>query len=474
VASITLPANRNVVVLAIDLVGSAPPQVAATPTFTPAPGTYASAPQVSMSDSTSGAAIYYTTNGTTPTTSSTKYAAGTPISVGTTETIEAIAVASGYTNSAVASAKYTISASGTTSTSVSLASKDDVIGIGTTGTAVSNGGLDGGGNAYAANLLGTSIAWSGATFALGGANANDAVSNATIALAAGNYSSVTLLAAAVNGNQPNQKFVVTYTDGTTTSITQSLSDWFTPQSYAGESIVATMAYRISASGATSSGPFYLYGYSLAINSGKTVASITLPANRNVVVLAIDLANAISAPGATPTSVSLASKDDVIGIDNTGTAVSDGGLDASGNAYAANLLGTSITWSGATFALGSANADDAVSSATIALPAGNYSSVALLATAVNGNQPNQKFGVTYTDGTTTSITQSLSDWHTPQSYPGESVVSSMAYRVTASGATGGGPFDLYGYSLAINSAKTVASITLPSNRDVVVLAIDLVN
>ena len=50
--------------------------------------------------------IYYTTNGATPTTSSTKYAA--PISVTTTETLKAVAVATGYTNSAVATGAYTI------------------------------------------------------------------------------------------------------------------------------------------------------------------------------------------------------------------------------------------------------------------------------------------------------------------------------------------------------------------------------
>ena len=83
---------------------SGPP--AATPTFSPAAGTYTSAQTVTISDSTTGHTIYYTTNGTTPTTSSTKYTA--PISVGTSETLEAIAVATGYTNSAVASAAYTI------------------------------------------------------------------------------------------------------------------------------------------------------------------------------------------------------------------------------------------------------------------------------------------------------------------------------------------------------------------------------
>ena len=80
----------------------------ATPTFSPAAGTYTSAQSVTISDATSGATIYYTTNGTTPTTSSTKYIG--PITVSSTETLEAIAVAAGDTNSAVASAVYTINA----------------------------------------------------------------------------------------------------------------------------------------------------------------------------------------------------------------------------------------------------------------------------------------------------------------------------------------------------------------------------
>ena len=78
----------------------------ATPTFSPAAGTYSAAQSVSLSEATPGATIYYTTNGTTPTTSSTKYAG--PITVSSTETLEAIAAATGDTNSAVGSATYTI------------------------------------------------------------------------------------------------------------------------------------------------------------------------------------------------------------------------------------------------------------------------------------------------------------------------------------------------------------------------------
>lgn len=80
--------------------------IAATPTFSPAAGTYTSAQTVIISDTTSGAIIYYTTDGTTPTTSSSVYT--TPLIISTTTTLKAIAVASGYTNSAVGSATYTI------------------------------------------------------------------------------------------------------------------------------------------------------------------------------------------------------------------------------------------------------------------------------------------------------------------------------------------------------------------------------
>jgi hypothetical protein len=79
---------------------------AATPTFSPAAGTYTSAQTVTISDTTSGASIYYTTDGSIPTTSSTHYTAA--IQVSSTEAVKAIATASGYSQSAVGSAAYTI------------------------------------------------------------------------------------------------------------------------------------------------------------------------------------------------------------------------------------------------------------------------------------------------------------------------------------------------------------------------------
>lgn len=77
------------------------------PSMSPPPGTYGSAQSVSLT-AAPGAAIYYTTDGSTPTTHATLY--GAPIDVSASLTVSAIAVLAGWRNSAVASGAYTISA----------------------------------------------------------------------------------------------------------------------------------------------------------------------------------------------------------------------------------------------------------------------------------------------------------------------------------------------------------------------------
>ena len=88
-----------------EVAGGSTPTVA-TPTFSPAAGTYTSAQSVTISSATEGATIYYTTDGTEPTTNSTQYNGA--ISVSSSTTIKAIATAAGYDNSSVATATYTI------------------------------------------------------------------------------------------------------------------------------------------------------------------------------------------------------------------------------------------------------------------------------------------------------------------------------------------------------------------------------
>ena len=96
------PANAVTYTIQVNSLGTA-----ATPTFSLPAGTYTFASQsTTISDTTAGAVIHCTTNGTTPTASSPVCSGA--ISITATETIEALAIAPGYVNSAVATAVYTV------------------------------------------------------------------------------------------------------------------------------------------------------------------------------------------------------------------------------------------------------------------------------------------------------------------------------------------------------------------------------
>ena len=78
-----------------------------TPTFNPLPGTFTTTPSVTISTSTGGATIRYTTNGTTPSeTVGTIYSS--PVTISSSLTLQAIAYESGFSDSAVASGTYVI------------------------------------------------------------------------------------------------------------------------------------------------------------------------------------------------------------------------------------------------------------------------------------------------------------------------------------------------------------------------------
>jgi hypothetical protein len=91
--------------------------VLASPAFSPAGGSYTTTQTVTLSGP-AGATIYYTTNGTTPTISSSVYTSGSPITVSSSETLEAMAVETGFSNSPVSTAAYTINSGSTTYISI--------------------------------------------------------------------------------------------------------------------------------------------------------------------------------------------------------------------------------------------------------------------------------------------------------------------------------------------------------------------
>ena len=116
---ITVSSTETIQVIAIDTAGGlSASQTAsqaftvleATPTFSPVAGQIQAGGTVTILDADPNATIYYTTNGSTATTSGNKYSNSTPITVSSSETINAIAIntTSGYNVSANASAAYTV------------------------------------------------------------------------------------------------------------------------------------------------------------------------------------------------------------------------------------------------------------------------------------------------------------------------------------------------------------------------------
>ncbi len=442
----------------------------------------------------------------------------------------------------------------------------NVTGIEADGTKFS-GGLDGVGNAISSTNLGSSLTWNGLNFQFGPVGANDVVqaTGQTIQLPANSYSQVEILVTGVLGNQVSQSFAVNYTDGTTTTRSQSISDWYSFQNYQRESVALAMPYRDLAQGGEDHRTFNVYGFTIYLDSSKTVSSITLPSDSNLEILAISLKAALAAPtnltataassteidlswtastssvdgynvfrgtvdggsypvlvNTSPLSASTTSFQDttvipgntyyyvvqaassaaytplsaqasastpatsvnstvdlsqllnIDGITTKGTAFATG-ADGKGDALPGDLLGTSLTSGGVQFDIAQANTLNVLESGgqTITLPAGSYSQLQFVAIGVQGNQTGQKFTVAYTDGTVETITQSLSDWYTPQNYPGESVAATLSYRNTSSGGTDKRNFDVYRYTITLDSTKTVASLQLPDDSNVELLAVTLV-
>jgi hypothetical protein len=641
----------------------------------------------------------------------------TAVVVGPTLTFTAASNAAGGTSNVTvtgtsgaivhsAAVSLTVSAAGSGNGVVSLASLYNINASVNDGSPAANGGFDTSGYAYSANLLGNQVTWNGVSYPMGTPGAPNGVSSVTVPTPAGRYNTVEILGAGVNGTQANQLFSAIYTDGTTVSYFRDMTDWAYPTTAANETKVLSMAYRVMPNGAAQSGPYFVSGYQLALDPTKTLKSVVLPNNRNVVILgvhltaapadfslsvspsavsmqagatastqlavspingftgsvsfsatglpagvtasfsgftltftatgnvasstanvtvtatsgplthttsvalttvagptkitslpagtpqcasengtctppagstasvyfgiggsyygkqgvtsaigcntsvfgdpavgsgkacyvvvntlpsgvkscAVDFGNctiaagtsatvfyganginvyktgmtgtfscspttfggdpvpnvlkscgfaATSAPSGPPVQVDLSAAYNHFAIVNDGTFFPLGYADNSTSNYSANTLGSTLTWSGIGFRFGAAGAMDSVANRTVALPAGRYSSLKFLGTGVQGNQAGQRFVVRYTDGSTATASVSLSDWLNPQSYAGETIVSTMPYRDLYLAQKQFVSTHLYGYSIALDPSKTVSSVALPGSNLVVVLAMTLV-
>jgi Pro-kumamolisin, activation domain len=393
---------------------------------------------------------------------------------------------------------------GGSGTPVNLASAFNLDGIYSDGTTFSTAGLDGDGNAYSSNLLTANRVLNGVQFNFGPANAMDVVQGTgqNITLPAGQFTTLQLLGTAVNGHQVGQTLVVNYSDGTSTTFTQTFGDWSSGLGgAANESEAVAMQYVDGGNGSKVEGQRNLYAYLLALDSTKTVASLTLPKNSNVVVLAATLTTQNVG-----TQISLASAFNIGGLFSNGTTFDaslgmDGGGDGCSlpngcsDAFSSQQLGLTLdtvptlTFNNLVFDFGSVNTVDCTSACildaidlnpgvTVKLPANQQaaaSTLMLLGTGVQGGGT-ATVTVNYTTGSASAFTQTFSDWCNFQNNQYETIAVGSISRINSDGTLStGASCNLYAYTYPLDATRIVQSIALKnatSNFQTIVFAATL--
>jgi hypothetical protein len=444
----------------------------------------------------------------------------------------------------------------TGTTSVNLAPYYNVSGIYDPGTTYTTGGFDNDGYSYSSKTLSGSVVFNGLTFNLGPVNAKDAVygTGTAIPLPAGKFSSLYMLGAMVNNIPPAETFTVTYTDGTTTTLNQNMSDWFNAAGWPGESVINCSEKRNYQDGTQQSDSVCVYGYVITLDPTRIVQSVTIPNNRNIVMLAMDLQtppvpgtfvytppagtvepvgtdtlsvaftptdttdyqpttgtvklvvtnavtpivtpviswptpanipygtalsniqlDAVAMGTPRPTPVTPTSQLVPISTSTDGTAYNLSGFDGNGNTYSYKQLNNgSVQFAGTTFTLGQPNVPNSITNGAVyslGSAQGNYSTLYLIGAATTTGQTSQPFILTYSDtGNPVTETLDMSSWAQSAGYSDESIVAKTTYANTKSGGENSGTFDLYGYTLAVDPTRTLVSVSVPNNRNVVIMAL----
>jgi hypothetical protein len=240
----------------------------------------------------------------------------------------------------------------------------------------------------------------------------------------------------------------------------------------------------------------------ALTGANTPAAMTLTASGSGVSTQTFPVNVLVNPplaGGTGIVVDLTAAYNVNGFCNDSNCISvfnSGSIDNSGDIYSFNQLDPPDTnplvldVNGTRFSFGQANQKDAVygtGANPISLPSGHFNGLQILASGVGGSQysplvqVSQTIIVTYADTTTQTFTQTFDNWYGGASCTtwnpcaaGESVAVTLPYIEIDSTLYPryDGIYYLYAYTFALDSSKAVESLTLPNNRDVVMLAATL--
>ena len=108
-----------------------------------------------------------------------------------------------------------------------------------------------------------------------------------VLLPAGSFKTLRILGATHNGDVVTTA-TVTYTDGSAAQVPLALTDWAAGTGHNGNTVEIAMDHRIKAGQGVDGPPVQLFGTSLPLDAGKSVLSLTLPADPRLEVYAASL------------------------------------------------------------------------------------------------------------------------------------------------------------------------------------------
>jgi|GEM_PF-537827 len=273
---------------------------------------------------------------------------------------------------------------------------------------------------------------------------------------------------------------ITYTDGTKQPFTITFSDW-TLNGGGGKAIgktVATLPYRNTPAGKQVTSTYIFY-VDVALQSGKTVATVTMPSTVSqgwLHVFAVGTGTGTALTNVpTPTPSPAAVYNNIGTSDDTqpGAGNFDGANSYSAQALAAAGVqpGQPFTFNGVTFtwpnaAAGTPNNYAANGQVIPLSPVNGATAVGILGSATNGPSHGTA-QITYSDGTVQNVTLALNDWTlnagSAALTDGNLIAVSTLHRNSTLGADTQSVYILY-TELPLLPGKVATSLTLPVGTD----------
>jgi beta-glucosidase len=265
---------------------------------------------------------------------------------------------------------------------------------------------------------------------------------------------------------------VNYTDGTSSTATLSLADWYADSAAPGTVIAASSPWNVPASETQYFGlqTVAVYYAQIPVDPSKTIASVTLPDNYLMHFFDVGVPKPATYP-----SVAAAYND--AGLAPSASPL-DGNYDGGGYSYDSDALpaaglspGAPVTAQGVTFTWPSAPAGSfdnvRASGQTVAL-SGSGASLGFLGAGGFGTQSGT-VTVNYTDGTSSTATLSFADWYADSAVSGGAVVATVPWNDAPGSTLGAHQVSVYSAVVPLEAGKTVASVTLPENFEMHIFA-----